>query len=62
MLRALDLKPNYVEAHVNLGVLHWKMGNPAEAVAAWERALMLDPTQQLARIYLAQATPRAAGG
>ena len=62
LLRALDLKPNYVDAHVNLGMLHWKMGNPVEAISAWERALTLDPTHPLARIYLAQATPRAAGG
>ena len=62
LLHALDLKPNYVEAHVSLGLLHWKMGNPAEAIAAWERALTLDPTHPLTRIYLAQAIPRAAGG
>ena len=62
LFRALELKPNYVEAHVNLGLLHQKTGNPADAIAAWERALTLDPTHRLARIYLAQATLRAAGG
>ena len=62
LFRALELKPNYVEAHVNLGLLHQKTGNPADAIAAWERALALDPAHKLARIYLSQATLRAAGG
>jgi tetratricopeptide (TPR) repeat protein len=56
LLKALELKPNYVEAHVNLGVLHQKLGNLTEAVKSWERALQLDPKHRLARIYLKQAT------
>jgi tetratricopeptide (TPR) repeat protein len=60
--RTLELKPDYAEALVNLGLLHQMMGNRAEAIAAWERALALDPTHSLARIYLAQAPPRATGG
>jgi tetratricopeptide (TPR) repeat protein len=62
LTRALELKPSYVEAMVNLGLLQQRMGNQAEAIAVWERALTLDPTHSLARLYLAQAAPRAAGG
>ena len=56
LLRALELKPNYVEAHVSLGVLHQKLGNLTDAVKTWERALQLDPKHRLARMYLKQAT------
>jgi tetratricopeptide (TPR) repeat protein len=59
----LELNPRYVEAYVNLGQLHHQMGNLPDALAAWERALELNPTHPLARIYVAQATaPRTARG
>jgi predicted TPR repeat methyltransferase len=59
--RALELNPRYVEAHVMRGSLHQRTGQAAAAIAAWQRALALDPGHKLARLYLAQATaPRAA--
>jgi tetratricopeptide (TPR) repeat protein len=56
LAHALELNPNYVEAHVHFGVLHRRTGRLEEAIAAWNRALALDPAHPLARIYLAQAT------
>jgi len=48
---------------VNLGVVHWKLGNLTDAVKMWERALQFDPKHRLARIYLTRATaPGAAAG
>jgi len=55
-LRALELNPNYVDAHVNLGLLYQKSGNLTEAVQTWERAPQLNPKHSLARAYLTQAT------
>jgi len=41
--RALTLKPDYVEAHYNLGVALDKFGRHAEAVTSYGRALALKP-------------------
>jgi predicted TPR repeat methyltransferase len=54
--RALELNPRYVDAHVTQGNLHQRAGQNAAAIAAWQRALALDPGHKLARLYLAQAT------
>ena len=62
LARALELNPNYLEAHVHLGVLHRRTGRWEEAVAAWKRALALNPAHPLARIYLAQASASRADG
>jgi tetratricopeptide (TPR) repeat protein len=41
--RALQLKPDYPEAHVNLGVAQAKQGKLNEAIQHFERALQLKP-------------------
>ncbi len=41
--RALQLKPDYPEAHVNLGVAQAKQGKLKEATQHFERALQLEP-------------------
>ena len=46
---------------MNLGVLHQKLGNLTKAMESWERALQLDPTHRLARIYLKQASTPGPG-
>jgi predicted TPR repeat methyltransferase len=53
--RALELNPEYVSAHVNLGLLQYRRGHVSEAMKTWERALEIDPKHQFARIYLTQA-------
>lgn len=57
--RALELRPDYLEACVNLGVfLYSGLGNGQEAAAALERAVELDPGRAntyllLGKVYLA---------
>ena len=41
--RALELKPDYAEAHNNLGIALKEQGNLEEAAACYLRALRLDP-------------------
>lgn len=62
LARALELNPRYADAYVSLGLLHRQTGHPDEAIAAWERALALDPAHPLVRAYLAQAAASGAGG
>jgi len=62
LARALDLHPRYVEAYVDLGRLYRQMGVHDKAIAAWTRALEIDPDHPLARAALAQATAAGAEG
>ena len=41
--RALEIHPNYVEAHNNLGVQLIRTGRPERAISALEKAVELDP-------------------
>jgi predicted O-linked N-acetylglucosamine transferase (SPINDLY family) len=41
--RALELDPNYVKAHNNLGVAYQELGKPQDAVQCYRRALALNP-------------------
>ena len=41
--RALELKPDYAEAHNNLGIALKEQGNLDEAIACYRRALELKP-------------------
>lgn len=41
--RALQLKPDYVEAHNHRGNVLLELGRPAEALASYDRALQLKP-------------------
>jgi len=41
--RALQIEPDYVEAHVNLGVALAAQDKPDEAIRQFERALQLNP-------------------
>lgn len=55
LTEALDHKPEYVPAHVALGVVLLAQGNASEAVAAWEKAVSLDPGHKAAQMYLRMA-------
>src|SRR5436309_3309774 len=63
--RALQLKPDYPEAHFNLGFLLTQGHRLAEAVACYERALALRPDfveahNALGAVLLTQGQPAAA--
>jgi cytochrome c-type biogenesis protein CcmH/NrfG len=51
----LRLNPNYVKAHVNLGVALLKLGRAEEAVAQFDEALRLDPQNRQAVDFKQQA-------
>lgn len=52
---ALSLKPDYPEAHTNLGNAFLRSGRPAEAVAEYRTALQLTPGYAPARENLSYA-------
>lgn len=47
--RAIELEPGLAGAHTALGVLLANTGRMPEAIAAWSRALELDPADENAR-------------
>ena len=49
---ALDLKPDYAEAHLNLGILLNDQGKLDEAVAHYQRALALKPDPRRRRTII----------
>ncbi len=49
---ALDLAPNWIEAHINLGVVLYQMGKAEEARAAFQSAVQLDPTNGISSYNL----------
>ena len=52
-LEAIRLRPTFVEAHLNLGLLHHNDGKLKEAEACYRRALRYDPALALAHFNLA---------
>ena len=57
--RAIEIDPDYAEAHANLGVVLARMGKYEEAVASYERALRINPRLNAARLNLGLAQYRA---
>jgi len=53
--RACEIAPD-ANALTNLGTLYAKTGKLPEAIKAFEKALVLDPANEIARKNLAQAT------
>lgn len=49
---ALDLAPHWIEAHINLGVVLYQMGQTNEACAAFQAAVQLDPMNGISRYNL----------
>jgi tetratricopeptide (TPR) repeat protein len=48
----LDLQPDWVEAHINLGVALYQLGQTQEARVAFQTAVQLDPTNGISRYNL----------
>lgn len=50
--RAVELDPGHADAHINLGTLHYDLGQMAEARTHYERAIEADPRNALAHYNL----------
>ena len=50
--KAIDLKPDYIEAYVNLGSVFVKMQRYEDAITEFQRALQIDPDFVPARTNL----------
>jgi tetratricopeptide (TPR) repeat protein len=50
--RVLDAAPNWIEAHINLGVALYQMGMTDDALAAFLSAVKLDPANGISRYNL----------
>jgi tetratricopeptide (TPR) repeat protein len=55
MLRSLDIRPNIPEVLNNLGTVHVKLHDKAEAMRLFEKAVTLRPNYAVARYNLAEA-------
>jgi serine/threonine protein kinase len=56
--KSLRISPNYMEAHVLMGHIQIKMGNPAEAVKYLNQAVKISPDSATAHLYLGKAYAR----
>ena len=52
--QALRIRPDFAEAHYNLGVALERVGRPQEAIGHYEQALRIKPDYAEARNSLAQ--------
>lgn len=52
---AIAARPRYLPAHVALGVTLLSLGDSKGAIAAWEKALEIDPDHKAAQMYLRMA-------
>ncbi|MGB0035202.1 MAG: tetratricopeptide repeat protein [Candidatus Acidiferrales bacterium] len=50
--RVVSLAPNWIEAHINLGVAHYQMGQLEAARAAFLNAVQLDPANGISQYNL----------
>lgn len=50
--RVVELAPDWIEAHINLGVAHYQMGQLSDARAAFVAAVALDPLSGISRYNL----------
>jgi tetratricopeptide (TPR) repeat protein len=52
---AIAARPRFLPAHIALGVTLLSKGDPKAAIAAWEKALEIDPDHKAAQMYLRMA-------
>lgn len=50
--RIVDLSPDWIEAHINLGVAYYQIGQISDACAAFRAAVDLDPLNGISRYNL----------
>jgi tetratricopeptide (TPR) repeat protein len=50
--KVIDMVPNWIEAHINLGVAHYQMGQLAAAREAFQSAVQIDPGSGISRYNL----------
>jgi len=53
--KALEINPNYAEAHSNLGVAYGDKGLVAQAIAEYKKAIKINPNDAEAYMNLAVA-------
>ena len=51
-LRVVELAPDWIEAHINLGVAYYQLGQLSDAGAAFRRAVQLDPMSGISHYNL----------
>jgi tetratricopeptide (TPR) repeat protein len=57
--QACAADPKFIDAHYNLGLLYQKQNNLADAIACFQHALLIDPTDSSVRYQLGIALERA---
>ena len=50
--KAAEILPESVDAHLNLGVVYWKLGEQEKARKSWQRVLEIEPRNEQALGYL----------
>ena len=55
---AVGIDPDFVMALINRGVAMENLGNIEDAIESYERALELDPENEMARVNLEKARSR----
>ena len=43
LYKAIQINPNYADAHYNLGIVHKKLGEYEKAIACYEKAIQIKP-------------------
>ena len=51
-LRVVELAPDWIEAHINLGVAYYQLGQLSDAATAFRRAAQLDPMSGISHYNL----------
>ncbi|MGB4996965.1 MAG: tetratricopeptide repeat protein, partial [Nitrospira sp.] len=55
LLASLALRPNSPEVVNNLGAVYWKLGEKKNALASFEKAILMRPNYAIARFNVAEA-------
>lgn len=50
--KAIQIEPEFVVAHNNLGVLYWHLGDADKAIECFNKALEIDPANENAILNL----------
>jgi rhomboid protease GluP len=53
-MRAVELQPSFHQAHYNLALSHYRLGDREEAIAAVEQAIALEPNEESYQTFLTE--------